>query len=432
VTGTEDGSPKRRGYKRYLLVVLSTTLAFSYMDRWALALVTQDIKRELVLSDTEIGLLSGIAFALFYSLMGIPIARLADRSNRVSIIAISTGLWSLAVALCGVAGNFVQLLLVRVGVAVGEAGCLPPANSLIADEFPRKERARAMSRYLLGAPISVFLGYFVAGWINVYFGWRVMFIVLGLPGVLLALLITTTLREPRSARDKVPETPRPDANESLFSVIKALWANRTFRALLLCNSMSTLFSTGIAQWKPAFFIRSFGLNTGEIGTWFGLIYGIGGVIGVYLSGEFATRIGGLNERRQLTALAWLFVSFTLVSAITYVVSNVYIALAMLAVMAVGTSLVGPPMLAIIQGLVSSRRRATSIAVLYLFANLVGLGLGPLLAGILSDLLRPRLGDESLRYALLTLCPGFLWAAWFMYRASRSVDRDLAANSDLVP
>src|SRR5688500_3715382 len=176
-------------YKQYLLAVLLVVLASNYVDRLALGLLLQDIKVDLSLSDTQLGLLSGIAFALFYSVMGIPIARWADCGNRVTIITLTTALWSAAVALCGLAGSFGQLMLIRIGVAVGEAGCIPPAHSLIADYFTRAERPRAVSIYMLGASFAVVIGYFGAGWLNEFYGWRVTFMLLGLPGLVLAALV---------------------------------------------------------------------------------------------------------------------------------------------------------------------------------------------------------------------------------------------------
>src|SRR5688500_2799534 len=184
-------------YKQYLLAVLLVVLASNYVDRLALGLLLQDIKVDLSLSDTQLGLLSGIAFALFYSVMGIPIARWADRGNRVTIITLTTALWSAAVALCGVAGSFLQLMMMRIGVAVGEAGCMPPAHSLIPDYFTRAERPRAVAIYMLGWPLSVVVGYFLAGWLNELYGWRITFMMLGVPGLGLAASAWFILKEPR-------------------------------------------------------------------------------------------------------------------------------------------------------------------------------------------------------------------------------------------
>src|ERR1700675_4252021 len=184
-------------YRNYLLAVLLVILIFNSVDRVALGLLLQDIKLDLTLSDTQLGLLTGIAFALFYSLMGIPIARWADRGNRVTIITLTTSLWCAAVALCGLAGSFLELLLIRIAVGVGEAGCVPPAQSLIADYFTRAERPRATAVYMLGVPLSAVIGYFLAGALAVRFGWRMTFVFLGLPGLALAVLAGLTLKEPR-------------------------------------------------------------------------------------------------------------------------------------------------------------------------------------------------------------------------------------------
>lgn len=426
---------KESRYRHYLVGVLLVVLAFNYVDRLALGLVLQDIKLDLDLTDTQLGLLSGLAFALFHSIMGIPIARWADRGNRVTIIALTTALWSAAVVLCGAAANFVQLLLIRIGVAVGEAGCVPPAHSLIADHFSRAERPRAVARYMLGVPLSVVIGYSLAGWLNQLYGWRMTFVLLGLPGVALAAIAWLTLREPRlepaatKARTDSPRSVSPDdATASLGEVFVTLWACVTFRHLLFCFSLIALFD-GMLQWKPAFFIRSFGLETGELGTWLAGIHGVAGVLGTYVGGEWASRRAVNNERLQLETMAVAYCGFAILSAGVYLAPNYYLAFALIAVTAVIGAATGGPLFATIQTLVPERMRATSIAVIYLVANLVGMGLGPLAAGALSDALRPLLGEESLRYALLALSPGYAWSGWHLWRASKTVMSDLKAVED---
>jgi MFS family permease len=418
------------GTRSYLLGLLLTILAFNSVDRLALGLVLQSIKADLSLSDTQLGLLTGIAFALFYSVMGIPIARWADRGNRVTIIAITTALWSVAVALCGAAGSFLQLLLIRVGVAVGEAGCIPPAYSLIADNFTRAERPRAVARYMLGGPLSVVIGYFVAGWLNEFYGWRLTFALLGLPGLVLAPLAWFTLKEPRIGKPPSAPVTRTAAQAltqpTLGQACVALWANRTFRDLLFCFAVSSFFGAGIGQWLPAFFIRSYQLHTGDLGTWFAVIWGLGGVVGVSLGGEWASRHARNNERLQLKAAALMMCGVGVLSALTYLSPDHYLAFGLIGLATVGGSTVSGPLLATIQTLVPERMRAISIAILYLFANLIGMGLGPLAAGVLSDVLRPFVGEESLRYALLVLCLGYFWAAWHSWRGGNTVTRDLQA------
>jgi MFS family permease len=403
-------------YKKYLLAVLLVILAFNYVDRLAIGIAMQNIKADLSLSDTQLGVLTGLAFALFYSVMGIPLARWADRGNRVGIISLTTALWSVAVAICGLAGSFWQLALIRVGVAVGEAGCIPPAHSLIADYFTRAERARALSVYSLGGPLSMIVGYIVAGWLNELYGWRAMFMMIGLPGLGLSLWAWLGLHEPRG-RALTPVEPR---QPSLSEGSATLWKNSTYRHLLLCFSVVLFFTYGITQWQPAFFMRSYGLKSGQLGTWFALVYGFGGLAGTYAGGEWATRYAACNEPLQLKAMAVVLGGFAFISSFIYLFSNLYVAFAMTGLAAVGGSMINGPLFAIVQTLVPQRLRAMSIAFIYLFANLVGMGLGPLAAGALSDRLRPWAGEESLRYALLLLCPGYLWASWHLWSASKTV------------
>jgi MFS family permease len=415
--------------KRYLLAVLTAILAFNCVERLTLGLVLQNVKVDLGLSDTQLGLLTGIAFAAFYAVMGIPIARWADRGNRVAIIALSTALWSSALALCGMAANFLQLLLIRAGIAVGEAGCIPPAHSLIADHFSREERPRAAAIYMLGVPIGALVGFFLVGWLNEMVGWRKTFGFLGLPGFVMALIAWFTLVEPRAGSPGSIEAGRaatPDA-PGIQEAFATLWRNVTFRQLLLCFSVTSFFGAGMLQWKPSFFIRSFGFQTGELGTWFAIIYGLGGLVGTYLGGELASRYAARNERLQLRAMALVYCAVGGISACAYLSTNPHLALALMALIAIVNSMINGPIFATIQTLMPERLRAVSIALLYLFANLIGMGLGPLAAGVLSDAFTPWAGNESLRYAMLALCPGYLWGAWHLMRASKTVAEDVMAS-----
>jgi MFS transporter, Spinster family, sphingosine-1-phosphate transporter len=428
-----------RSSRNYLLILLMVILAFNLLDRLALGIVLQDIKADLDLTDTQLGFLTGIAFALFYSLMGIPIARWADRGNRVTIISVTAALWSVAVAACGAAASFTQLLLIRVAVAVGEAGCIPPAHSLIADHFPRAERPRAISRYMLGIPLGLTLGYFGAGWLNELYGWRATFVILGLPGIALALLARFTLRDPRRVGASDPTrtvASRPAAPSAaaptLRDVCVTLWKKPAFRHLLISNSVWAFFGYGILQWTPAFFVRSHAMSTGELGMWFALIYGIGGAIGIYAGGEWATRVAAGNERLQLNACALSFVFFAVVAASAFLATDYHVAFAALALGSLGGNMAQGPIYAAIQSLVPSPMRAVAIALVYLFANLIGMGLGPLAVGALSDALLGSFGNESLRYALVLLCPGYFWAAWHLWRAGRTVIGDLKATQNELP
>jgi MFS family permease len=287
---------------------------------------------------------------------------------------------------------------------------------------------------MLGGPLSVVIGFFLAGWLNEFYGWRATFLILGLPGFILALLSRFTLREPRRARPAADAATfqRAESADSSFDqpslqeVCVTLWRNGTFRHVLLCFSVLTFFGNGIAQWQAAFFIRSYGLKTGELGTWFTLIYGVAGVLGLYLGGEWASRAAANDERLQLRTMAVIYAGFSVIAALIYLVPSYHWAFALLALWALAGSLTNGPLFAIIQTLVPARMRAMSIAITYLFANLIGMGLGPLAAGALSDALRPLFAEDSLRYALLLLCPGYFWSAWHAWQGSKTVARDLEA------
>jgi MFS family permease len=429
---------KAAAYRKYMVTVLAVILAFNYVDRTILGLTLQSIKRDLALSDTQLGLLTGLAFALFYAVMGIPIARWADRGNRVTIISLTATLWSVAVALCGLAATFTQLLLIRVAVAVGEAGCLPPAHSLIADYFYRAERPRAVARYMLGGSLANVIGFLFAGWLNQLYGWRVTFMALGLPGLGLAILSRLSLKEPRRGTPpaEVAGVVRtraaaasgaasPDA-PSLAEVFAHLWGSRTFRNILLSFAICAFFNYGIVQWQPVFFVRSFGVKTGELGTWFAVLFGVGGLLGTFFGGELAARYAARNERLQLKVIAIVYGGVGVLTAFVYLSPNQYLAFAWTGLAGVAGAAANGPLFATIQTLVPDRMRAMSIAIIYLSANLIGMGLGPLAAGAMSDAFQPWAGDESLRYALLALSPGYVWGAWHLLRASDTVTGDLEA------
>jgi MFS family permease len=433
------------GYRRYLLGVLLSIYGFNFVDRCAFALVLQDVKADLHLTDTQLGVLTGIAFALFYAVMGIPIARWADKGNRKLIISITTATWGLLVSACGLATTFMQLMMLRVGVAIGEAGCLPPAHSLIADHFTREERPRAVGVYMLGLSASAIVGFFIAGWLSQLYGWRIMFVLLGLPGPVLAVIAWFTLREPRQGADgargpaisRVPtiageQTTKPDCESlartdgTLLQVAMTLWSNKTFRHLLLYFSLASLFDFAVVQWRPAFLMRSYGMQTGELGTWLAALYGLGGICGTYLGGYWASGRAAGNERLQLQVVAVTIVLYGAISASVYLSPNRYWALGLMGVSSIAVASTYAPLYATVQTLLPEHMRATAVASIALFSNLIGMGLGPLMTGAMSDALRPWAGEQSLRFALLALSPGYLWCVWHLWRASKTVGEDLRA------
>lgn len=419
-----------------MLLFLMLVLVFNNVDRQLIGLVLQDIKLDLGLSDTQLGLLTGIAFALFYSVMGIPIARWADKGNRKTIISVTTALWSVMLIMCGYAANFTQLLLARIGVAVGEAGCLPPANSLIAEYFSRAERPQAMAFYLQGMTLSTIIGYFAGGWLTEFYGWRTAFVILALPGLVLALLAHLTLREPRLSSNRLAEGGRPQKSEPaeallpLIAVFKILWGKKTFRHLITAYAIQKFFSLGVATWLAAFFIRSHGMQTGEIGTWFAVIWGGFGSLGLFLGGYLASRYAVHRESFQLKVIAGIFVVMTSLNIVAYLADDKYVALGLIALSSFISLMVYGPLWGIIQSVVQDRIRATAVATIYLVANLIGMGLGPFIMGILSDVLMPKFGQESLRYALIAFAPGYYWLAVHLYFASKTVADDIEIETDM--
>jgi MFS family permease len=422
------GVPVTQGgfYRRYLLAMLMLVLAFSYVDRAVFSVVQQEIETDLHLSDSQLGILNGIGFALFFAAMGIPLARWADRGNRIAIIVLTASLWSVSVALCGAVSAFAPLLLLRIATAVGESGCGPTANSLIPDYFSRGALPRAVGFYMLGGPLGTAAGYFAAGGLNQAFGWRGTFVSVGIPGLVLAVLAAVTLHDPRSK----PERPLARTGDgapaeaalggSFKEVATLLMSHVTLRKLWLCYVVWYFCGWALQQWLPTFFIRSHGIGTKEVGAWFALACIVGGVLGSWLGGELSSRFAHRNERLQLQGAAAAFVFLAVCFGATLLVANVNVAFVALTLALLGASMIYAPLIATIQTLVPARMRATMLALGTLLPTFVGMGLGPSVTGAVSDALRPFAGEESLRYALLLICPGFLLAAWYVWRASRTV------------
>jgi len=412
--------------------------AFNFLDRQVLSVALESIKVDLVLSDTELGVLTGVAFAIFYSVVGIPIARWADRGNRAVIISLCLGLLSVTVALCGVVANFLQLMLVRVGVGVGEAGVVPPAHSLVATYFERSERLRAMSIFLLGGPLSMAVGYLVGGWITQFYGWRSAFLATAIPGVILAALVRLTVYEPRLAGDRPRDTEEShrdasgvakpatcEAKPTAREVAGVLWGQRTFRYLLFAFAIDYLCGNGLLQWLPVFFIRVHAMSTGELGTWLALNWGVGNAIGTFLGGYLTTHATANAERRQLKIMAIIAAVYVPINIAVLLSPGKHLALTLLFFGALVNALATAPSFALIQSLVPEHMRATAVAALFLLGNFIGLGLGPFVVGVLSDGLARTYGVNALRLALLACTPGYWWVASQYYRASRTVMDDLA-------
>ncbi|MCA1748527.1 MAG: spinster family MFS transporter [Parasphingopyxis sp.] len=398
------------------LTLLTATYFFSYMDRSILWVLMEDIKREMLLSDTQLGLLSGLAFAIFYATLGIPVAWLADRYNRRNIIAVALALWSGMTALCGLAGNFSQLLAARIGVGVGEAGSSPPSHSIIADLYPPQKRASAMAIYSLGVTVGAGAGTIIGGTLAFYFDWRTAFLAVGIPGVILAIFVFLFAVEPRRGLSDADQV-MADKTPSIADGFRSLWSTPAARHLVLGVTLTSLIGYGLTSWGPPYYIRSFGLDTRQIGLILAPILMIAGIIGVVGGGRLADWCAGrwgLHAQSYMVAILKTMALPFLFGL--YLFGDVYFALGCYFVALLFQSCYLGPTFALLQGLAPLQMRAVWAAITLLVINLIGLGLGPTTIGILSDLFEPRFGDESLRYALLCGASLTPWAIFHYWRA----------------
>jgi MFS transporter, Spinster family, sphingosine-1-phosphate transporter len=397
---------------RVMLLTLLVVNVFNFLDRQIVNILAEPIARDLKLSDTQIGLMTGFAFALFYAVLGLPIARHADKpaTNRGRLIAIAVAVWSLMTALCGLAQNFVQLLFARIGVGVGEAGCTPPAHSLIADRVTPAQRPGAMAFYSLGIPIGGLLGMVIGGQLADTLGWRQAFMFVGLPGVLMSVVVWRIIPDRDRPARAVSAAQR---GQSVLSTIGELVKLKSYMILVLAASFCSFLSYGKATWNTIYFQRSHELSPGEVGFWFGLFGGLAGVFGTWLGGWLANRYGSIDRRHVATAPAVGMVLAVPLALLGYQANDWRLALVLLMVPAVMNSLYYGPVFSSVQGLVPLHQRAMASALLLFSQNMIGLGLGPLLFGALSDLLKPAYGGDSVRYvlygaALLGLVPALLF------------------------
>lgn len=417
-----DNTQTTNSIRNYALGILVVVYTFNFIDRQILSILLESIKTDLDLSDTSLGFLTGFAFALFYATLGIPIAKYADKGNRRNLIALSLGIWSFMTALSGLAQNFFHLLFARIGVGVGEAGCSPPAHSMIADYFPANKRSTALGIYSLGIPFGIMFGLFAGGWINEVFGWRLAFFVVGIPGILLAFIFRFTVKEPirGQAEGKVASENQPSIYETVSYLIK----KRSFRHLVFAAALAAFVGYGAITWLPSFFQRSYGMQTSDVGWYLGLILGIPGGLGIFLGGYLSDYFGAKDVRWSLWIAA-------IAMALT-VPFNVYVYLSPTATMSL-LWLIIPVALGNFyqaatfsqtQGIVELRMRSVAAAILLFIINIIGLGFGPQSVGIVSDLLNSEYGKDSLRYSLLIFAFLKLWCAFHYYMAGKYLKEDL--------
>lgn len=421
-TGPWDLYPPRRRWT--FLAVLFLVSTSNYVDRNIIGVLLEPIKREFGVSDTMLGLLTGFSFAIFYATLGIPVARWADRGDRKIILTVSLAAWSVMTAFCGMAQSFVQLALARIGVGAGEAGALPPAQSLIADYYPPAERGKALGTFMMSSMAGYVLGVVVGGQIAQAYGWRAAFLTVGLPGLLLAVVTYLVLDEPR----RQPRFAVAQASmEPLRTSIKALMAKRSFVDITIAMVLYFLMAYGAFVFTVSYLIRTHGLSVGRASAIFGTVSTVTAVIGSLVGGALADRLA----RRDITWLArlpgWVLILAFPAYELAFSVRSLTMTVVVLAIG--GSLLTGaiPSMFAALHAVCGSARRAMSVAVIFFFANLIGTGLGPIITGRLSDYFAASVGPaEGLRYAMMIVMVTFVPSGWFMLRASRNLARDQEA------
>ncbi|MBB3032522.1 spinster family MFS transporter [Alteriqipengyuania lutimaris] len=422
----------KASYRYFVLGVLTLVYALNFVDRQLLVILQEQIKEELVLSDTQLGLLSGLAFAVFYVSCGIPIARWADSGNRRNIIALALTVWSGMTAVSGLAQNYAQLVLARVGVGVGEAGGSPPAHSMISDIFPEKERATALSIYSIGIYIGILTGFALGGFIADAFGWRMAFFVVGLPGVIVALFLRFAVAEPIRGWSEKRETEVGD-NPGVIEVLKFLWSRKTFRNLALAGSLQAMIIYAIGNWLPSYFLRYHEIGLAQLGVWMALTAGFGGGAGSFFGGWLADRMGQRDRRWYVWGSAIMILAITPVLLVMLTTGNLTLALLLTGVFHfLSASYLGPA-LAVSHGLVGLRMRALTSAVFFFFINLIGLGLGPFFVGSLSDGFSAAGYEAALPTAMLIVgCIASVWGCVHYLIASRHLREDIANSPATAP
>jgi MFS family permease len=412
----------------YTLIVLTAIYTSSHVDRTIFGVLSQSIKVDLGLSDTALGFMGGTAFGLFYATLGIPLALWADRTNRRNIIAGAITIWSAMTAVCGLAGNFWQLALARVGVGIGEAGSSPQSHSIIADLFPAHERSRAMAIYALGVVFGGMIAFGVGGWVVTEYGWRVTFFIVGLPGILLGLLIWLTVQEPQRGHadglsHEIKATTFKETMATLGEAFAFLWKSRACRHTILGITLTSFVGYGGAQWATPFLMRTHHMTQLEVGLFLAPVAGVLGGLGALLGGYFADRFGKKDIRLTTWIVAFAkYAAFVFVLGF-YLIDDTTTALAVYLPAAVLGAFYLGPSFAIIQSLAPVAMRATAAAIMLFIINIIGLGFGPQLVGIASDLLLPTFGNDSLRYALMFTSFINVWAATHYILAGNALARE---------
>ena len=407
--------------RAYVLFILVVVYTFNFIDRQIVGILAVPIKADLGLTDSQLGLMGGLAFALFYTGLGIPVAMLADRFSRTWIMTAALVIWSGMTAASGLATNFWQLFAARLGVGVGEAGGVAPAYSLISDFFPPNQRARAMSVYSFGIPIGSAIGIVFGGIIASMIDWRWAFFIVGIAGIIIAPIFRMTIKEPpRGQFDRQREAVKAPGLKLIFSI---LMTKPSFWLLSLGASFSSMMGYGVFFWLPSFFVRSYNLTLLNASLFYGAVLLIGGLVGIWVGGWLGDRFGQ-NQRSQyarIPAIAFLCtVPFYIIAILSPTLTLAFFVL--LVPTALGLAWLGP-VISAIQHLVRPDMRAVASAIFLFINNLIGIGLGTYAIGALSDMLTAQYGDESLRYSILAGTGFYIIAAVLFLLASRWLEQD---------
>jgi len=410
----------------YVLAVLCGVITLNFLDRQIISILAEPIKQDMGLTDKQVGLMTGLSFALFYTTLAIPVAALADRWNRSRIIATAVGIWSIMTMLCGAANNFVQLFLARVGVGIGESASGPASHSLIADYFPPDRRAGALGIYGAAVPAGAFIALAGGGWIVETFDWRVGFYLAGLPGLLIALLVWWTVKEPRGSV-RLRDAFKPAPNElTLRAALEELATKPTYWHLVIAGVLIQFVAYGTAAFYGSLYIRVFDVGYTELGLKLGTMVAVAGISGAYLGGRVGDKVDKHQPGNSLLLVAATFLIATPSTFAAVNVANVNLSIALLGVTTFAATFYYGPNFSLIQSLASDRTRAMAVALYLLFSGLFGLGLGPVFVGAVSDYVsgtNPALEADGIRAGVVTISLFNLWTAIHFWRARYHVQQN---------
>lgn len=415
-------------YANYVLAVLTMMYMFNYLDRWVISILVEDIKADFGVSDSYMGFLLGPVFAIFYTVLGLPIARLADRSSRRNILSVAFVAWSAMTALSGFARNGVELAMARVGVGIGEAGGTAPAHSLLADYFPPERRALAFGVFQQGIFLGQFFGLTLGAWLSTTFSWQQTFMVFGVAGFFGAGLLFATVREPIRGRYDPPRPATESARPGILEVFRFLWNKKSFRAIAIGGGIASFGGTGFGTWMPALLERALDMPRIEIGTRYGMTMAIFGGLGALLGGLLTDRL----SRRDIRWLLWIPAGSVILS-LPFLMAQVFAPTANFAVaMAIPSGILGggwaPAVYAGVQRLVPAHMRAVAASVLVLFITLLGQGAGPQIIGILSDAFEPQHGIDSIRISIAVVLSSYTIAFAALMLGARHLQSEITGDA----